>query len=141
MRWHVLARLGAILTGIFLLFLLIAQAGPAQSGKDKAGASKKDATQPAKETAAPAGDLALSPEIKHRIETELRSHYNVPAQISIALSDPKPGNTPGYDDVVVTLYAVARTPLPMSFWFPGTARPWPILKKSTSPRTSCPKSM
>ena len=109
MRWHVLARLGAILTGIFLLFLLIAQAGPAQSGKDKAGASKKDATQPAKETAAPAGDLALSPEIKHRIETELRSHYNVPAQINIALSDPKPGNTPGYDDVVVTFTGGTHT--------------------------------
>ncbi|HEU4414803.1 MAG TPA: thioredoxin domain-containing protein [Candidatus Angelobacter sp.] len=108
MRWHVLARFGAMFMGIFLLVFLIAQAGPAQSGKDKAGAAKKEAPQSTTEQAKPAGD-PLSPEIKHRIETELRSHYNVPAQISIALSDPRPGNTPGYDDVVVTFSGGTHT--------------------------------
>jgi protein-disulfide isomerase len=45
----------------------------------------------------------LNPDQIHRIQTEIRSHYNVPPQVSVVISDPKPGNTPGYDDVTITL--------------------------------------
>src|SRR5207253_3666263 len=45
---------------------------------------------------------ALSPEVVHRIQTEIRSRYSVPPQISISLSELKPGTTPGYDLVIVT---------------------------------------
>ncbi len=44
----------------------------------------------------------LDPVIVHRIETEIRSRYSVPAQINISVSDPQPGDLPGYDKVVVT---------------------------------------
>jgi protein-disulfide isomerase len=44
----------------------------------------------------------LDPVIVHRIETEIRSRYSVPAQINISVSDPQPGDMPGYDKVVVT---------------------------------------
>ncbi|MGC2696777.1 MAG: thioredoxin domain-containing protein [Candidatus Angelobacter sp.] len=105
-----MARFGAIFISIFLLILVIGQAGPAQSGKDKAGAAKKDTPQSAKEqTTKPADDAALPQEIKHRIEIELRSRYSVPPQINISVSDPKPGNTPGYDDVVVTFTGGTHT--------------------------------
>jgi protein-disulfide isomerase len=40
--------------------------------------------------------------VAHRIQTEVRSRYSVPSQISISLSDPKPADLPGYDSLVVT---------------------------------------
>jgi len=45
---------------------------------------------------------ALSPEITHRIETEIRSRYSVPPQIDISLASPKYSELPGYDSVMVT---------------------------------------
>ncbi len=48
------------------------------------------------------GQGALSPEISHRILTEVRAHYNVPPQVKITVSEPKPSDIPGYDQIVVT---------------------------------------
>ena len=45
---------------------------------------------------------ALSPEISHRIESEIRSRYSVPPQIEISLAAPKPSEMPGYDSVMVS---------------------------------------
>ncbi len=45
---------------------------------------------------------ALSPDITHRIETEIRSRYSVPPQIDISLAAPKSSEIPGYDSVMVT---------------------------------------
>jgi protein-disulfide isomerase len=44
----------------------------------------------------------LSPEVAHRIRTEIRSRYSVPSQIEISLSEPGPSSQPGYDQIVVT---------------------------------------
>jgi protein-disulfide isomerase len=45
---------------------------------------------------------ALSPEITHRIQTEIRSRYSVPPTVQISLAAPGPSDIPGYDKVVVT---------------------------------------
>jgi protein-disulfide isomerase len=47
-------------------------------------------------------DGALSAETSHRIRTEIRARYNVPAQIEIALGAPQPSTVNGYDKIVVT---------------------------------------
>jgi protein-disulfide isomerase len=48
------------------------------------------------------GQEAVSPEIMHRIQTEVRSRYNVPPQVTIKVADPKASEIPGYELVVVT---------------------------------------
>ena len=60
-----------------------------------------------KAQSAPSG--ALSPEVVHRIQTEIRSRYSVPPQISISLSELKPSTTPGYDLVIVTFAGGSHT--------------------------------
>lgn len=45
---------------------------------------------------------ALSPDVSHRIESEIRSRYSVPPQIDISLAAPKSSEMPGYDSVMVT---------------------------------------
>lgn len=100
-----MARFGGIFLGILLLITaLTALPGATQgtaSGKSSATADKAKADD--KTTAAKPGDASsLTPEITHRILTELRSRYSVPPQIDIALSAPKSGKTPGYDDIIVT---------------------------------------
>ena len=76
------------------------------TAKDKADTAKKTAEEVAKpaEKAEP-----LDPTVVHRIQAEIRTHYNVPSQIAITLSDPKPGTTPGYDDLVITLSGGGKT--------------------------------
>lgn len=44
----------------------------------------------------------LTPEISHRVQTEIRSRYNVPPQISISLGAPVASEMNGYDKLVVT---------------------------------------
>ncbi|HYL11016.1 MAG TPA: thioredoxin domain-containing protein [Candidatus Acidoferrales bacterium] len=44
---------------------------------------------------------ALSNEILHRIQAEVRSRYNVPEQINISISDLRPSDLPGYDQITV----------------------------------------
>lgn len=51
----------------------------------------------------------LSPEIIHRIQTEIRSRYSVPTQIDISVGAPKSADVPGYDTVVVTFTGGAHT--------------------------------
>lgn len=48
------------------------------------------------------GPGALSPELAHRIQTEVRSRYNVPPQVKISVSEPKPSDIPGYEQIAVT---------------------------------------
>lgn len=51
----------------------------------------------------------LPPEIVRRIQAEIRSRYNVPTQIDIALGTPKPADFPGYDTIVVTFSGGTHT--------------------------------
>jgi protein-disulfide isomerase len=55
------------------------------------------------------GSGALTPEITRRIQLEIRSRYNVPPSINVALADPKPSDIPGYDLVVVTFSGGTHT--------------------------------
>jgi protein-disulfide isomerase len=116
----ILARVSGIFLNIFLLLFLITQPGaatPAQkktgasstSSADKAASKSKPDSAEKKEEAAVKPAEPLTPEISHRILTEIRSRYNVPSQISIALSEPKQGKTPGYDDVTVTFTGGTHT--------------------------------
>lgn len=52
---------------------------------------------------------ALSPETVRRIQTEIRSRYQVPPQIDISLSAPKAADIPGYDSIVVTISGGSHT--------------------------------
>lgn len=54
----------------------------------------------------PAG---LQPDVTRRVQTEVRSRYSVPAQITISLSDPKPAEVPGYDSIVITFTGGSHT--------------------------------
>lgn len=81
-----MARSGGILLSLFVVALLLGAGCKAQ------GAS-----------------VPLSPEIKHRIVSEIRSRYNVPPQINVSISEPKPGDVPGYDLVVVTFTGGTHT--------------------------------
>ncbi|HEX4605941.1 MAG TPA: thioredoxin domain-containing protein [Candidatus Angelobacter sp.] len=110
-----MARFSGILLNVVLFLLLAGAACPAQSaeapkkaapaaGKSKASAKSKAAADKTEAAASPADKAEpLSPEVVHRIQTEIRTHYNVPQQMTISLGDPKPGAIPGYDDLLVTL--------------------------------------
>jgi protein-disulfide isomerase len=122
-----LARFGGSFLNVLLVFLLAGSickaqgAGapqkkaatsttPATKGKSPTSPQAKSAAEVATNTAAPAGKIEpLPPEVIHRIQAEIRTHYNVPPQIAVALSDPRAGNTPGYDDLVVTLSGGGRS--------------------------------
>jgi protein-disulfide isomerase len=116
-----LARFTGTLLNVVLFLLLGGAASLAQSasdsakkapstpasGKTKTAAAQKSKAAPAQKsvTAANPDEKAepLSPDVVHRIQTEIRTHYNVPQQMTISVADPKPGLVPGYDDLVVTL--------------------------------------
>lgn len=119
-----MSRFHGFFLNTFLLVLLAAQPAISQSSgtttPKKAGtgtstnkADAKTAKQPSKEkeeTAAPvAKPVPLTPEITHRITTEIRSRYNVPPQVTIAVSEPKSSTTPGYDEVVVSFTGGTNT--------------------------------
>lgn len=54
---------------------------------------------------------ALSPEVIHRIQTEIRSRYSVPVEVDVSVSDPQPSDISGYDKVVVTFtHDTKKTP-------------------------------
>ncbi len=119
-----MARFSGIFFNVFLFLTLAGPACLAQTagespqkktgatatpvaGKDKAASATKSDSSAVKKTAEatkPAEKAdPLAPEVIHRIQSEIRTHYNVPSQITVSLSDPKPGITPGYDNLVVTL--------------------------------------
>ena len=76
-----MARFGGIFLGFFLFLALTGSGCSAQvSGPS----------------------TALTPEIKRRIQTEIRSRYNVPPSIGVNLSELKASEVPGYDQVTVT---------------------------------------
>jgi len=119
-----LVRFGGIFFSILLF--LTAQLGAAQStaapapkkadsaseqGKSSAAKKGTSGTASKKNTAAAAAPTPapLTAEIVHRVQNEIRSRYSVPQQVSITLSDPKAGSTPGYDDLVVTFTGGSHT--------------------------------
>ena len=121
-----MVRFSGIFLNILLFVFLAVQPGNSQStgtaskpaqngktaptGKADAKAAKKAAAnknETAAETAAK--PAPLTPEITHRIVTEIRSRYNVPSQVSISLSEPKAGTTTGYDDLVVSFTGGTNT--------------------------------
>src|SRR5438270_11170961 len=67
--------------GVLLFFIMVAAGCKAQSTPNSA---------------------ALTPEISHRIQTEIRSRYNVPPSISVSLGTPTASEMSGYDKLVVT---------------------------------------
>ncbi|HLW52153.1 MAG TPA: thioredoxin domain-containing protein [Candidatus Angelobacter sp.] len=84
-----MARFGGVLLSVFLFLLLIGPGCKAQNTGSSAA--------------------ALDPQTAHRVRTEIRSRYNVPSQVEISLSDPKPGSIVGYDDLVVTFRGGTKT--------------------------------
>lgn len=52
---------------------------------------------------------ALAPETLRRVQLEIRSRYNVPPSIEVAVADPKPSDIPGYDQIVVTFKGGTHT--------------------------------
>jgi protein-disulfide isomerase len=120
-----LSRFHGIFLITFLFILLAAQPAISQSSgttiPKKAGTgistSKADAKTakktPSKENETTAQAVAkpapLTPDITHRITTEIRSRYNVPSQVTIAVSEPKSSTIPGYDEVVVSFTGGTNT--------------------------------
>jgi len=124
-----LAIFSGIFPNAFLLVLLAVQPGVAQNSganapkktdstgtsaaeQGKTAAAGKSGTKTAKKEPAPnsvAKPAPLTPEITHRITTEIRSRYSVPPQVTIAVSDPKAGTTTGYDDLVVSFTGGTNT--------------------------------
>ena len=76
-----MARFGGIFLGFFL-FLALSASGCSAQVSGSSG--------------------ALTPEIKRRIQTEIRSRYNVPPSIGVGLSELKASEVPGYDQLTVT---------------------------------------
>ena len=132
-----MARFSGILLTTFLFVLLAVQPGAAQSAqgsgtnppkpagsaaapaneKGKTAATGESGTKTAKKkadtqkpaTQADAKPAPLTPEVTHRITSEIRSRYNVPPQVTISLSEPKTGTTDGYDDLVVSFTGGTNT--------------------------------
>jgi len=106
-----LARLGAIFVVLFLMLpggaFPVQSASSPQKKADKAAPSKSKPAAAAGQTAEAAKPAEkaepLSPEVAHRIQTEIRTHYNVPQQITISVGVPTAGSVPGYDDLAITL--------------------------------------
>ncbi|HET8890986.1 MAG TPA: thioredoxin domain-containing protein [Candidatus Angelobacter sp.] len=106
-----MARLGVIFIVLFLVlagatFPVQSASSPQKKAAKAATSASKPAAAPSKtaETAKPAEKAdPLSPEVVHRIQTEIRTHYNVPQQITISVAPPTPGSVPGYDDLAITL--------------------------------------
>lgn len=105
-----MARLGAIFVVLFLMIAgaaYSAQSVSPQKKADKAAPAKSKPAAAASQTAEAAKPAEkadpLSPEVVHRIQTEIRTHYNVPQQITISVAPPTAGSVPGYDDLAITL--------------------------------------
>jgi protein-disulfide isomerase len=45
----------------------------------------------------------LAPDVNKKIERQVRSFYNLPAEVQVSMSAPKPSEFPGYDLITVTL--------------------------------------
>jgi protein-disulfide isomerase len=122
-----LARFCGIFFNIFLLILMAAQPGAAQSSganapkktdstgtaaAQKGTTAGKSGTETAEKkpvTQAAAKPASLTPEILHRITTEIRSRYNVPPQVTISVGEPKASTMAGYDKVVVSFSGGTNT--------------------------------
>jgi protein-disulfide isomerase len=81
----------------------------AAAEKSKTKTAKKKEPEKKTDTQTAAKPAPLAPEITHRIVTEIRSRYNVPPQVSIAISEPKASTTAGYDNLVVTFTGGTNT--------------------------------
>lgn len=76
-----LVRKNLAYLNVFLLMILVAGGCKAQSANTSAG---------------------LSPDVLHRIQTEIRARYSVAPQVDISISAPEASDIPGYDKVIVT---------------------------------------
>lgn len=106
-----MARFRGIFLMVFLFGLLPVLRGISQSAEPRK-ADAKEAAQTKKPGASAqpsASQSSLSPEVTHRITNEIRSHYSVPQEVAISLSDPKHGNITGYDELVVTFTGGTHT--------------------------------
>jgi protein-disulfide isomerase len=129
-----LVRFRGIFLNTFLLVLLAAQPGAAQNsgtgapkktdatgtaaaqkgttataGKSGSQKGDKQATQKKPVAQAAAKPAPLTPEITHRIVTEIRSRYNVPPQVTISVAEPKASTMAGYDEMVVSFTGGTNT--------------------------------
>lgn len=80
------------------LFLVLIGAGCKAQGSGANGSA-----------AAASSGSGLPADVVRRIESEVRSRYNVPPQIAISLSAPKPSEFTGYETVVVTFTGGTHT--------------------------------
>src|SRR5579872_548621 len=62
----------------------------------------KNTPSPTPTAAAATPAEPLTPEVKHRVISQLRSRFSIPAKVNIALADPVMTDMPGYDSVKVT---------------------------------------
>jgi len=46
---------------------------------------------------------ALSPDLVYKIQTAIRTRFEIPPFVTVAITDPKPSTTPGFDQITVTL--------------------------------------
>ena len=117
-----MVRFRGIFLNTFVLILMAAQPGAAQSSGASApkktdspstAAAQKGttatATQKKPVTKATAKPAPLTPEVTHRITTEIRSRYNVPPQVTISVAEPKASTMEGYDQVVVSFTGGTNT--------------------------------
>lgn len=86
--WYLLMRRLAV------VFLLVCAGCSAQS------------TPPTNPSTTPVASTAvapLTPELKLRIERQVRAQYELPADVGVSVTDPRPSDVVGYDSVTLTL--------------------------------------
>jgi len=79
------------------------------TSKTGAKATKKATNKKENAAQTAAKPAPLTPEITHRIVTEIRSRYNVPPQVTISVSEPKASAMAGYDDLIVSFTGGTNT--------------------------------
>lgn len=113
---------GSLFSALLFVVLVFVLAGAASPGQNAGAPQKKAATtaapaaakdKPATDSNKPAAANKaanpaekaepLTPEMVHRIQTEIRTHYNVPPQVDVAIANPRLGTITGYDDLAITL--------------------------------------
>jgi len=79
-RWYLLARTRVFPLNVLFFVVLLGAGCRAQN---------------------PGTSAAISPDVAHRIQTEIRARYNVPQRVTMTLAEPKPSAFAGYDTLQI----------------------------------------